>query len=300
MPADLKRAIEVLLARGGPAAAARRTRRGKALVLAYHNIVPAGAPPAGERSLHLSADLFKRQLDLVQRWLTVVPAADLVGPANDGRARVVVTFDDAYRGAVTIALAELRDRGLPATMFVAPGRLNGDAFWWDALAGGGAVLPQIRHEAMEALRGEERAVRAWAADRGLALHDVPDLWRTASADELAAAAYPGLTLGSHSWSHPNLARLSAADLGRELAASHDWLAAQFPHAYVPWLAFPYGRFSSEVCDAAGARGFVGALRIDGGWTRLPLEEPLATPRMNVPAGLSADGFALRISGLMRA
>ena len=156
-----------------------------------------------------------------------------------------------------------------------------------------------RRHALEELRGEESAVRSWASAAGLGLGSVPDLWRSASAEELAAAVYPGLTLGSHSWSHPNLARLSAAEIGRELAASHDWLVDRFPRFYAPWLAFPYGRFSREVCDAAGTRGFAGALRIDGGWSRLPLPDPLAAARMNVPAGVSTDGFALRLSGLMR-
>jgi peptidoglycan/xylan/chitin deacetylase (PgdA/CDA1 family) len=299
MPAGLKRALELVLARGGPATAARAARRGGVLVLAYHNVVPHGAPPAGERSLHLSADQFRRQLDLVQRWLPVLPVADLAGGVNERRPRVAITFDDAYRGAVTTALAELRDRGLPATMFVAPGRLGGDQFWWDALAGADGMDPGVRHHALEELRGDESAVRAWAGRSGLSLGDVPELWRSASVEELDAAVYPGLTLGSHSWSHPNLARLPGRELDRELAASHDWLAGRYRRSYVPWLAFPYGRLSRDVCDAARARGFVGGLRIDGGWTRLPLADPLAVPRLNVPAGLSADGFALRISGLLR-
>jgi peptidoglycan/xylan/chitin deacetylase (PgdA/CDA1 family) len=300
MPAGIKRALEVILARGGPAVAARAARRRGVLILAYHNVIPSDAPPAGERSLHLSADRFRRQLDLIQRWLTVGTLPDTVGPAaDDARPRVVITFDDAYRGAVTIALPELRARGLPATMFVAPGRLGGNQFWWDALADAGTMADDARHHALEELRGDENEVRSWAARVGLPLRTVPDLWRSASEAELAAAVYPGLMLGSHSWSHPNLARLSAGEVGRELAASHDWLVDRFPRFYVPWLAFPYGRFSREACDAAGARGFSGALRIDGGWTRVPLREPLAAPRMNVPAGLSTDGFALRASGLLR-
>jgi len=298
MPAGLKRALEVVLARGGLAAAARVAHRHGVVVLAYHNVVPPGATPAGEHSLHLSFDRFRRQLDLLQRWLDVVPVGELAGRAGANRPRAVVTFDDAYRGAVTIALPELRQRGLPATMFVAPGRLGDDRFWWDALAADGEVEAEIRGHALEELRGEEAAVRAWAARTGLALHDVPELLRSASIDELDAATYPGLTVGSHSWSHPNLARLQGPELAQELAASHDWLAGRYGRAYVPWLAFPYGRLSAEACDAAHARGFVGALRIDGGWCRPPLAEPFAVPRLNIPSGVSPDGFALRLSGLL--
>ncbi len=299
MPAGLKRALEVALARGGPALVSRAMRGGGVLVLAYHNVVPQAAPPAGERSLHLAADRFKRQLDLIQRWLTVVPVADLAGNRDERRPRAVITFDDAYRGAVTIALAELRDRGLPATMFVAPGRLGGDQFWWDALAADDrGIEPGVRRHALEELGGDESAVRAWAGRAGLALRDVPELWRSATVEELDGSQYPGLTLASHTWSHPNLARCHGSELERELVAPHVWLAGRYRQAYVPWLAFPYGRYSREVCDVAAARGLQGAFTIEGGWTHLPLSNPLAAPRLNIPAGLSIDGFALRVSGML--
>jgi peptidoglycan/xylan/chitin deacetylase (PgdA/CDA1 family) len=288
----------MMLARGGPAFAARAVRRGGALVLAYHNVVAKGTPRAGLRSLHLEADRFKRQLDLLQRYLTVVPLADLVRDSDRHQAVAAITFDDAYRGAVTLGLSELRRRGLPVTMFLAPERLGGEQFWWDTLAGEeGLVEPSVERHALGELRGQEAVVREWAKQSGLRLRDMPDMFRSASMDELKAASYPGLTFGSHSWSHPNLSRLRVPDLERELAASHDWLAAHFPSAYLPWLAFPYGLPSEDAREVARARGFVGALRIEGGWTRLPLAEPYAVPRYNVPSHLSADGFKLRISGL---
>jgi peptidoglycan/xylan/chitin deacetylase (PgdA/CDA1 family) len=300
MRTGLKRALEVLLARGGPALAARSLRQGGVVVLAYHNVVPARSAPAGERSLHLSFDDFRQQLDLVQRWQLIADIALLSAAPHDAPTRVVITFDDAYRGAVALALPELRDRGLPATMFVAPGRLGGHQFWWDGLATDGTMPSNIRQHALEALRGNEEDVRLWARTAGLPVHEVPELWCSATTEELHAAAYFGLTVGSHSWSHPNMARLAPAELDRELEAAHDWLVSHFPGAYVPWLAYPYGRFTRGICDAARDRGLAGGLRIDGGWARLPLVDPLAAPRLNIPAGLSADGFTLRISGLLGA
>jgi peptidoglycan/xylan/chitin deacetylase (PgdA/CDA1 family) len=300
MRPGLKRALEMMLARGGPAAGARALRRGGGvLVLAYHNVVPHHAPPTGERSLHLSFDQFRRELDLLERWTTVASLARLYGKPPD-EPLVVLTFDDAYRGAVTLALGELRNRALPATMFVAPGRLGGRPFWWDALAGENGVPPAMREHALDKLRGIEAEVLAWAAENRVPRHDVPDEWCSARSDELTSAVYPGLTLASHSWSHANLARLSRDEIAHELDTSREWLAARFPDAFAPWLAYPYGRFSSDTQAVARASGFAGALRIDGGWTRLPLSEPFAAARLNVPRGLSDDGFALRVSGLIRA
>ena len=59
----LKRAAEFVLAHGGPAALAARRRRGSTLILAYHNVVPDGASPAGDRSLHLPFARFEAQMD---------------------------------------------------------------------------------------------------------------------------------------------------------------------------------------------------------------------------------------------
>jgi peptidoglycan/xylan/chitin deacetylase (PgdA/CDA1 family) len=299
MRAGLKRALEMMLARGGPAAGARALRRDGVLALAYHNVVPQGAPPAGERSLHLSFDRFRHQLDLLQRWTSVASLVRLSQEPLD-KPQIVLTFDDAYRGAVTLALGELRQRGLPATMFVAPGRLGGQPFWWDTLAGESGLPVGMRQHALEVLRGIEVDVLSWAGEAGIRRHDVPDEWCSASSAELAAAVYPGLTLGSHSWSHANLARLSPEEIAQELDLSRKWLAQRFPDAFSPWLAYPYGRFSPDAQGAARAAGYAGALRIDGGWTRLPLGDSFAAPRLNVPRDLSDDGFALRISGLIRA
>ena len=48
-----KRVAERILRRLGPATIARRRMTGRTLILAWHNIVPPGASPGGDRSLHL-------------------------------------------------------------------------------------------------------------------------------------------------------------------------------------------------------------------------------------------------------
>jgi len=83
----------------------------------------------------------------------------------------------------------------------------------------------------------------------------------------------------------------------ELSRSRDWLAARFGAAFVPWLSYPYGHFSPMVKEEAAAAGYHGALAIEGGWTRVPPPSRYVVPRLNVPAGLSARGFALRAAGL---
>jgi peptidoglycan/xylan/chitin deacetylase (PgdA/CDA1 family) len=199
---------------------------------------------------------------------------------------------------VTAGVEALARRGFPATIFVPPAFVGGASFWWDALAGKAGGLPApIRAFALDTLRGEDRRIREWAGEQGLPVAEVPDHARAASEPELIAAAErPGLTIGSHSWSHPNLARLTGVELGQELVRSRDWLAARFSHRFIPWLSFPYGAYAEDAIRATEAAGYRGALRIDGG--RLPIgTPPYAVPRLNVPAGLSLEGFSLRLAGL---
>ena len=84
----------------------------------------------------------------------------------------------------------------------------------------------------------------------------------------------------------------------ELERSHLWLAENLT-GYLPWLAYPYGHASPAVAEGA-ARYYAGALSISGGWLRGSAlgPEPFRVPRLNVPASLSFNGFALRTGGVL--
>lgn len=298
--ARLKAAAERIALDGGLAAASRVRMRGGTVVLAYHGIVPDGAVPAGERSLHLPQRAFAAQLDTLRRTHDIVPLQDVLLPSDGPRPRAAITFDDAYAGALTAGVEELARRGLPATFFVVPGMMGGAGFWWDRLTPPGAdgLSPELRAEALDRGRGADAAVRDIARRRRMRAHPLPPHARPGGEALLrAAASVPGVTFGSHTWNHPNLARLAAAKLPGELETPLRWLRERFPAAAIPWLSYPYGLSTPAVASAARACGYAGALRIDGGWLRAPAD-PFALPRLNVPAGLSPAGFALRAAGLL--
>jgi peptidoglycan/xylan/chitin deacetylase (PgdA/CDA1 family) len=302
----LKRAVERALVGAGVAGIAARRTGTRALILAYHNVVPDGQSPAGDRSLHLSLQAFRQQLDVLSRQCDVAALEDAFGPgASSGRPRVVITFDDAYRGAVTCGVKELARRGMAATIFVAPGLLGDQTFWWDEAGAGSpeGLDPTHRDGALQRCRGEAPEVRRWLAEQGVELSPelIPPAARSAGIEELAHAVgeHPGLTLGAHSWSHPNLAALPESRLADEVGRPLEWLRPRFDRVTVPWLAYPYGLESPAVQRAAEAAGYAGALRVNGGRLARGARPSFAVPRMNVPSGLSADGFLLRVSGAFR-
>ena len=302
----LKRAVERVLVRAGVAGIAARRTGSRSLILAYHNVVPDRQSPVGDRSLHLPLQDFRQQLDALSSLCDVVALDDAFGPrASSGRPRVAITFDDAYRGAVTWGVEELAQRGMAATIFVAPGLLGDQTFWWDEAAAGSpeGLDPTYRDGALQRCRGEAPAVRHWLAGQSIDLRPdlVPPAARSARVEELAhaVALHPGLTLGAHSWSHPNLAALPDAALSDELRRPLEWLRASFPRVTVPWLAYPYGLESPAVQQAAAAADYTGGLRVSGGWLARGAQPSFAVPRMNIPSGLSTEGFLLRVSGAFR-
>ena len=298
----LKRSIERVLCRGGLAGLARGYRRAGTLVLAYHNVVPDGTAGGGDRSLHLPQREFARQLDLLQRTHDVVPLSRLSAPPGGRRPRVVITFDDAYQGAVTAGVEELSRRGLPATIFVTPGFVGGRSFWWDALSrpGSDGLPPELRDRCLTVLRGRDDEVRRWAAEQGVPAHEVAPHQTGATEAQLEAAfRVPGITPAAHTWSHPNLAALHPEELDEEMVRPLAWLRERFP-GVLPWLTYPYGLASSTVEEAARRAGYEGAFRVEGGW--MPRSgagaRPHALPRSNVPAGASLENFEMRTSGLI--
>ncbi len=306
----LKDAVERGLVDSGIARWGLRRRCGQRLVLAYHNIVPDGTPAGGDASLHLPRRRFVEQLDAVEEWCDVVPLTSVLGPSHDtARPQVIITFDDAYFGAVTLGVGELARRSLPATIFVVPGCLGRLGFWWDRYvpAQHGLTPASFRELALEQLRGDDAAIEAWARDARVAPAAVDPAHRVADQTELqnAVGAHPGLTLASHSWSHANLSRLTGDALSNELSAPLAWLADHAERS-LRWLSYPYGRWSPPVAQAAAAAGYDGALAISGGWIDGAvgggrggaIGDRYAVPRYNVPAGLSLRGFRLRLAGLV--
>jgi peptidoglycan/xylan/chitin deacetylase (PgdA/CDA1 family) len=298
----LKQPIERALGSSGITWITRRRLREKRLILAYHGILPDGARPAGQHALFIPQRRFAAHLDLL-REISDVAALTRLDEEGDGRPRLAITIDDAYSGAVREGVEELAHRSIPATIFVAPGRLNGDSFWWDALADAtGKLDDRIRNHALQSLGGYEDRVRDWALRLGMPVSEaLPDHTRTATTRDLhAALQHPGLAFGSHAWSHCNLALLTAGEIFPELYRSREWLKAEFGERTIDWLAYPYGLDSAEVQRVVEALSYTTALRISGGWHTAKNASRFARPRLNIPATLSVDGLRARVLGAVGA
>lgn len=300
--ASIKAAAEWTLVRGGAPIVARFMHRDATIVLTYHGIVSApDIARGGEASLHIDRQTFGDQLDRLAETHEIVPLRDLwsAPEGRRGRPRAIITFDDAYTGALTLGVDELAKRGVPATFFVAPAFTSGRSFWWDGIAArhDGVIPTEVRRAALVECSGADDLVRDWADISRIPMDEPPAELRCATlADLRAAARVSGISFGSHSWSHPVLSRLSSNDLARELEWPLRWLHRQFDEV-LPVLAVPYGYSSAVVESEAQRLGYTALFPGHSGWVSVndPLSRSL--PRQSVPAGLSPRGFTLRGAGL---
>ena len=295
----LKVGAELMLGSRPSLAAVRSIRPLGGVVFAYHNTVTTRFPACGDRSLHLPFDRFIEQIRWLRRTFDIVTLDELFASRGRGRPRAVITFDDAYRGAVRNALPFLIDQGIPATIFVCSGWAGGEVPWWDALATTDGLDDSLRSEVLAACAGRGPTVIDLARRRGLPISDVPADFRIANAsDVVRLAENPAVSVGMHGHTHANLCALDDLELREELWASFQETRARFTHA-INWLAYPYGLMDDRVATVAREMGFAGALLVDGGPIRdLRHGSRFSVPRVNVPSGLSAAGFRIRSFGLL--
>lgn len=296
----VRTSVEWALASPGMLRLGARARRGDALILSYHNVIPSDDIGDEWDGLHLPARRFSEQLDAIERTHEIVPLESLLtAPVQPRKPRVAITFDDAYRGALEYGVTELVRRGHPCTVFVVPAFVGTASFWWDALRAAMAASPnaRMRDHVLSSLRGQDGPIRAWAASEGIPMQDVPDYARPGTLTQLERiASLGGVTLGSHSWSHANLTLVDDVDLEAELRRPLEWLEARFD-TVLPWIAYPYGITSDRVERAAAASGYIAGLGQQVGWLSSTNSQRFQLPRLDVPAGMTVRGFAARASGL---
>ena len=246
-----------VLFHSGLLAFARLARqRVRGVVLRYHALterreeVLYAAP-----DICLPVDVFRLQMAFVQRAYRVVSLDELVHALERGAQlpprALVITFDDGYADNHRLGLPVLRALGLPATVYVATGAIDGGAPFWVAAARAlalrapGDVLEVPGQPAIPLGAPERREVAAKTLTR--ALVPLRSDARAALLSEAAAAVgldlqrmlagtmltwnqirelhAAGWTIGAHTVTHANVALAAPEDAEADIVGSRDALAA---------------------------------------------------------------------------
>lgn len=296
--ASLKRGVELLTSTPPLLKLLKRLRRGNVVILGYHNVVPDSEKVVGEAPLHLPVTLFREHLDMLKSHFDICSLQDALQAdqvSQRRRLRVVLTFDDAYRGTLQIAVPELVHRECPATIFAPSGLLGTPSFWWDAYD----VSPMERRQTcLINLKGDGERILDWAGERGKPKKPLGPFQRPGTANELLeASTHPKIDVGVHTSSHPNLAELTRDEVVRELEDCLEELRS-IGIEPTPYVAYPYGLSSLAARDAVRRGVWAAGLAIEGGSFRPGAQNPWQTPRMSVPSGASSQNLLLRTLGVI--
>ena len=142
--------------------------------------------------------------------------------------------------------------------------------------------------ALPALRG-----RGWPAVLNLALHHLDVRWGLWDRD-VRAMISSGWELASHTLTHPDLTRVSDAQLEREVKGSRRVLQSRF-RVPVDFLCYPSGRHDGRVVAAAEKAGYVGATTTLHGLASVG--EPYTLRRIRVNRGDGVHGLASTLASM---
>lgn len=291
-------------------------------ILTYHRVLAEPDPLLpGEPD----AARFRAQLEFLVRHCTVLPlpeAVERLAQRDVPPGAVAVTFDDGYANNCEVALPLLQTLGVPATVFVATGLLDGGLMFNDALL----ELVRRAPSADLDLRGEglgrlplgtiPQRRATWAALVDAIKYRATDE-RLAFARRLAAAAgvtlpgnlmlttaqlralhAAGIDIGGHTCSHPILARLDAATASVEITASHAVLTRLLGTAPTSF-AYPNGALGRDFGPEHMAMVRAAGYRLACATTRgcaAPGDDAFALPRTTL-WGRDEHGLARNLTSI---
>lgn len=233
---------------------------------------------------------------------------------------VAFTIDDGYADQGVMAKRAFADNGVPVTMFLITGLIDGTLWPWDhrvdyalrnsprssiRFAPTGTTLwlvtPEQRNAAVEAVQVYCKTIPSHEVDAVLeavfaaaAVHPPerpPESQRPLTWDEVRELEAAGVDFAPHSITHSITSKLAAQDVRQEIQGSWDRLKKELSHP-VPIYAWPTGRsgdFSERDLEIAANVGMLAAVSVTNDYARIR-----PTGRASLP---SLDRFSMSPSPL---
>ena len=246
-------------------------KKKRLLVLMYHRVLEQADP---FRPGDPSADVFAMQMDVLKKYFNVLHINDAVdGLKNNSlpARAVTITFDDGYLDNFTLALPIMERAGLPFTIFVTTGYLNGRCMWNDAVIelvrnyqGDTIDIPGISLGTQRVRTTDQKilCVNKLLSD----LKYIPLLERYArveelsdslgvkipknlmmSEDDLMKVSARGVEIGGHTVNHPILTKMNLDQAYQEILEGKQRLENLLDRA-VDYFAYPNGKPGTDYND----------------------------------------------------
>jgi peptidoglycan/xylan/chitin deacetylase (PgdA/CDA1 family) len=255
----------------------------------------------------------------------------LVNEPDALRHAVAFTVDDGYADFAEVARPVFRAHGCPVTVFVAPGPVERQCwYWWDQLT---YAFARTRRQALDVIidglslraawanRAERDAGEVTVAERLKSVDDAvmrralgavadalevplppepPDEFRVMTWDEIRACEGDGVTFGAHTMTHPILSRTTDAAARWELEESLRRVRAEC-RAPSSVFCYPNGTdadYSARERDLLRGLGVRAAVSTRRGYVRAGDAGPDRSEARGLYA-LPRWGFPEHVAGVVR-
>jgi peptidoglycan/xylan/chitin deacetylase (PgdA/CDA1 family) len=292
-------------------------------ILAYHRVCGTNeALSLGCPNISASPEAFARQMHHVAKHYRAVGVPEVLDavqrkvPLPD--RSVLITFDDAYTDFAEIAWPILKRFRLPATLFVPTAYPDHPelTFWWDKLYQAFAKTTRtVLHDSplgsLPLARPDQRRRSLFALikhvptmphDAALTLVDAvcAQLAERPSRsgavlcwDQLRQLADEGVTLGSHTRTHPIMTQISPLQIREEIKGSQQDLRREIGFA-LPIFCYPNGDHNDIVTKILRAEGVTLGFTVLAGENRLDSTDLLRLRRTCIWPRTSLPVFCLRL------
>jgi peptidoglycan/xylan/chitin deacetylase (PgdA/CDA1 family) len=267
-------------------------RRGAVAVLTFHRVLDDAA---FQRTCSLPGIVVRRRTfeklaEHVARKYEAVDFPQSLAPPS-GKMRVMFTFDDGWKDNFTIALPAMRNRGIPATMFVCPGLVGRTLpFWPEVIASLlGEASPRVPAVEIESLietlktysaeRRQQFIARLYQMHSPAGDGNTYEGDRTVSWDDIREMDAAGVRFGCHTHTHQILTTVPAQIARQEIRESKRAIEAALSTC-CDLFAYPNGNTSAATRRILAEEGFSAAFTTQrGAWTSAG--DRMAIPRVNV-------------------
>lgn len=251
-----------------------------AVIMNYHSfssedsgIIDPGA------AVNLSLDKFRKTLDFILKYFDVISLDALVDHLKTGkdfdRPVIAVTIDDGYRDNYTTMFPVLKEKQIPATIFLAAGFISTEEkIWVDRLLEAisktkerdlklqgnhdGAGIYDLSSKAQK--YASYNTLAGWlkglpVGERKDALSKIEEKLNYQPSkdrimldwEEVREMENAGITFGAHSVSHPILSRMPVEEAKQEILESKRQIEKHLGHA-IKHFAFPNGRAEDFIAE----------------------------------------------------
>jgi len=215
---------------------------GTAAVLTFHGLCEdASATGVLDSSLHLPVSTFRAVCEQLNEAYEVMPLAEMIRQLNTGQTlpqgAVAITFDDGLASNYQLGFPVLKELGLPATIFLATGFLDGTHPLWfqevDAiLKARGASTDELFQTLHRLKTLPDPEMRGEIAKLGsVGVGPTPAVTLPITWDQAREMKASGLIdFGGHTHTHPILARCSLEQQAEEISQCRERIAAELSNA----------------------------------------------------------------------